>query len=125
MRNTPPDRAIIRISNLALRTIIGANDWERKKRQDVVINLTLVFDPRQAIQSDKVADTLDYKKAKRAVINTVEKSRFKLLESLTAKILSAVMRDPGVLAATVRIDKPHALRFADSVSIEMSREREA
>src|SRR5690606_5012842 len=46
----------IDIKNLLLRTIIGLNDWEREKRQDVLINLTLFTDMRAAGQSDDAAD---------------------------------------------------------------------
>ncbi|NEO23789.1 MAG: dihydroneopterin triphosphate 2'-epimerase, partial [Moorea sp. SIO4A5] len=31
--------ALLEIKNLRLRTIIGFNDWERKTKQDVVINI--------------------------------------------------------------------------------------
>ena len=46
-----------------------------------------------------------------------------LLEALAGRILKLIMKDPKVLSATVRVDKPHALRFAKSVSVEMSAER--
>lgn len=115
--------ATIRISNLRLRTIIGANEWERTRQQDVILNLAFRFDAAEAARSDAVEDTLDYKKIKHMVIDTVENSSFMLLERLCAEVLSAMMAMPRVTAATVKIDKPHALRFADSVSVEMSAER--
>jgi len=113
----------VRITDLALRAIIGANKWERHKQQDVVINISMEFDAKKGVTRDKLRDTLNYKKIKRDVIVLVEKSRFKLLETLTARILDLIMKDRRVLAATVRVDKPHALRFAHSVSIEMHETR--
>jgi FolB domain-containing protein len=106
-----------------LRTIIGANAWERKQKQDVVINITVDFDPRKAAKTDNVENTLDYKKIKRKVIDIVEKSRCRLVEALTAKVLREIMKNPMALAAGVCIDKPHALRFAESVSIEMKADK--
>ena len=35
--------AVIRISNLRLRAIIGANDWERDHKQDLIINVLSDF----------------------------------------------------------------------------------
>jgi D-erythro-7,8-dihydroneopterin triphosphate epimerase len=116
-------RATIRISNLALRTIIGANGWEREKKQEVIINLALDIDPRAAIASDNLDDTLDYKRLKKSVCQLVESSQYQLLESLCGAILQICMANERVLNAQVRVDKPHALRFADSVSVEMSAER--
>lgn len=111
-------RTTIRITDLHLRTIIGIYDWERETLQDILINITLEFDAAKAIQSDNVKDTVDYKAITKKVIAFVEKSQCYLLEKLTEEVLQIVMKDPKVLTATVRIDKPQALRFAKSVSVE-------
>ena len=116
--------ATIRITDLLLRTVIGGNDWERTTKQDVVINISLDYDAQGAIASDSMADTVDYKKLKRRIIAEVEASRFQLLEKLTAHVLGIVMEDSRVVSALVRIEKPFALRFAKTVSVEMSDRRE-
>ena len=115
--------AIIRITGLRLRTIIGINDWERTTKQDVVINVTMEFDATRAAKSDDIKDTVDYKTITKKIIKLVEKSRFSLLEALTQAILAIALEDPKVARATVRVDKPQALRFADSVSIELSKRK--
>ena len=46
------DRILIR--DLMVRGIIGLNDWEREKKQDILINLTLYADCRAAGISDSV-----------------------------------------------------------------------
>jgi D-erythro-7,8-dihydroneopterin triphosphate epimerase len=115
-----PDRAIIRIVNLSLRTIIGFIEWERNVLQDVILNITVEFDPRKAVETDSIADSLNYKDLKKEIVAVVEFSKFALLEKLTAAVLEAVMKHEKVLAATVRIDKSHALRFAESVAVEMN-----
>lgn len=116
--------ATIRITDLLLRTIIGGNDWERNTKQDVLINIRLDFDAQKAIASDAMDDTVDYKNLKRRIIEEVEQSRFQLLEKLTSHVLTIVMEDNRVLGATVRVEKPSALRFAKTVSVEMSDRRE-
>ena len=123
--HTLPTRTTITIRNLALRTIIGFNEWEKTKKQDVVINIELDFDPRDAIKSDNVADTLDYKQIKRSVIDLVESSRYNLVEKLTHAIVEKIMENPRVHALNVTVDKPHALRFTDSVAVTMHAERSA
>jgi D-erythro-7,8-dihydroneopterin triphosphate epimerase len=42
---------------------------------------------------------------------------------LTKNILDLVMDDKKVNWARVQVDKPHALRFAESVSVEMESNR--
>jgi D-erythro-7,8-dihydroneopterin triphosphate epimerase len=113
-------KATIRITDLLLRTIIGSNEWERSAPQDVIINIELVFDASEAVASDSVKDTIDYKKLKRRIIIEVENSSFKLLESLTSRVLSIVMEDARTKSAVVRIEKPGALRYAKTVSVEMA-----
>lgn len=113
--------ATIRITDLKLRAIIGINTWERKLKQDIIINIVLEFDSSKAAKSDNIKDTLDYKALKKRILAFVRNSKFFLLEKLVEEVLTLIMRDPKVLKATVRIDKPKALRFAKSVSIESSR----
>jgi len=115
--------ATIHITNLKLRTIIGIHDWERKHKQDIVINVKIEFDASKACQSDAIEDTLDYKVITKHIIKEVEASNFQLLEKLTQFILNIVMDYPQVQEATVCVNKPFALRFTDSVSIELNEKR--
>ena len=111
----------IRITDLKLKAIIGINAWERTTKQVVIINLSLDFNSTKAAQSDNIKDTVDYNALKKAIIELVERSKFQLLEKLVENVLDLIMEDQKVLQATVRIDKPQALRFAKSVSLESTR----
>ena len=112
--------ATIRITDLALRTIIGTNEWERDIKQEVIINITIDFDAQKASLTDDLKETVNYKVLTKKIIPAVESSNFFLLEKLADMVLKMVMEDKKVNAATVRIDKPHALRFAKSVSVELT-----
>jgi D-erythro-7,8-dihydroneopterin triphosphate epimerase len=113
------DRATINIRNLRLRTFIGFNDEERAKKQDVVLNLEISYLTHPAVFNDEVEDALNYKTIAKAVIRQVEEGRFLLLEKLVADVLATCSSHPEVTHARVTIDKPHALRFADSVSLTL------
>jgi D-erythro-7,8-dihydroneopterin triphosphate epimerase len=110
----------IRIKNLRLRTIVGVYPWEQENAQEVVVNIEMEFDGLRAAASDDLDDTVDYKAMKRRILNEVEAGRYKLLERLADRVLQLVLADAKVLRATVEVDKPHALRFADSVSVTCS-----
>ncbi|MFH1941981.1 MAG: dihydroneopterin aldolase [bacterium] len=113
----------IRIKNLRLRTMIGTNDWERSTLQNVIINVEVEFDGSRVAETDNIADTVDYKALTKRIIDEVERSRFYLLDALASHVLGVVMEEKRVMRATVEVDKPHALRFADSVSVVCSAER--
>lgn len=115
----------IKIKNLRVRTIIGIYEWEREHLQEVVVNVEMEFDGKKATQSDAIEDTVNYKALKKRILAEVEQSNFQLLEKLANHILQIVMEDPKVQKGIVEVDKPHALRFADSVSVICSEERES
>ena len=113
----------IRIKNLRLRTYIGFNDDERRKRQDVVINVRFSYRADEAAEADDVKYAVNYRTITKEIIRTVEEGRFMLLERLAADVLELVMSDERVAFAEVEVDKPHALRFSDSVSALLSASR--
>ena len=116
--------ARINIQNLRLRTYIGFNPEEIAKQQDIVINADIRYRADSAFLSDDEADALDYKQITKRMIHHVEQGRFRLLEKLTADLLAIATDSERVSFAEIRVDKPHALRFADSVSVTLSADRE-
>lgn len=115
------NEAVVKIKNLRLRAVIGINPDELDKPQDIVVNLEMAYDAAAACASDRIADALDYKAVKQRVIAAVEAHPCGLLETLAGRLLDLVLADPLVRRAKVEIDKPHALRFADSVSVTMEK----
>lgn len=122
MASDPPLDAI-HIRDLRLRCIIGIFPEERREKQDVVINVTMYADLRQASRSDRIEDTIDYKSVKLRIVEMIEKSQFLLVERLAEEIAGLCLQAPLVHRVTVTVDKPAALRFARSVAVEITRGR--
>ncbi len=118
-KSTQLMNAIIEITNLRLRTFIGFNDEEKTKQQDIVINAEIHYPLSHGCLEDQVSDALNYKTITKAIIKHVESGRFLLLEKLVADVLGICSEHSDVVYAKVKIDKPHALRFADSVSLSL------
>ncbi len=115
------DKIIIR--DLLLRGIIGINPEERVKQQDILINMVIWADIRQAAASDAIEDAVDYKSITKRVIQHVEESSDFLVERLVTDLARLVITEFGVERVMVRVEKPTALRFAESVGIEIERTR--
>ncbi len=111
----------IDIHDLLLRGIIGINDWEREKQQDILINISLFGDFRSAGDSDDIADTINYRTVTKKVIKHVETSKRFTVEALASDIARICLEETGVQHARVRVEKPGALRFARSVGVEIER----
>lgn len=109
------------VRDLLVRGIVGLNEWEREKQQDIVINLEIEADTRAAGRSDEVDDTLNYRTLTKAVISYVEGSAHFLVEALAEQIARIAVVDFGVERLRVRVEKPGALRFAESVGVEIER----
>ncbi len=115
--------AKIHIKNLKVCTLIGIYEWEQKNKQDVIINLTIDFDASKPAQSDQIDDTLDYHQLTKKIIQSVESSQYNLIEKLSQSILDIVMLEPLVLGCSIRVDKPLALKLADSVAVKLSQKK--
>lgn len=113
------------VKDLLVRGIIGINPEERVKLQDIVINMTVFADIRAAAESDDIDDAVNYKLITKRVIEHVESSSDHLVEKLVTDIARIVLTEFGsVECVRVRVEKPGALRFAESVGIEIERSRE-
>jgi FolB domain-containing protein len=111
----------IEVRDLLVRCIVGINPEERVKKQDVIINLTLFGDMRQAGHSDNIEDAINYKTLTKRVIDHVEESEYFLVEKMAHKIAEIAVLEFGVERAIVSVEKPGALRFARSVGVVIER----
>lgn len=111
------------IKDLLLRAIIGINDEERVKKQDVVVNIELETDTRPAAATDAIEDAVNYRDLAKSTIDLVETSRFFLVERLAEEIAKACLADPRVRKVRVTVEKPTAVRFAKGVGVSIERDR--
>jgi FolB domain-containing protein len=115
---------IIEIDNLRLRCVIGFSEHERKDRQDVVIGLRIGADMRRAGATDNPDDAFNYRTVTKAIIGHVEASSYYLVEALATAIARICVVEHGAEWVQVRVHKPGALRFADSVGVVIERARD-
>jgi dihydroneopterin aldolase len=109
------------IKDLRVDTIIGVNEWERKTRQTVSIDLELACDCRKAAASDSIEDTLNYKLVSKRVAAFVEQSEFQLVETLAERIGGLLKEEFGCEWLRVRVNKRGALRAAVDVGVVIER----
>lgn len=116
------DKVIIK--NLLARGIIGIRDWERERKQDILINITLYTDTRQAAESDNINDCADYSTISKKVLAYAESANRFTVEALANDLASLCLQEKNVVKALVRVEKPGAVRFAESVGVEIERSRD-
>jgi len=116
------DKVIIK--NLLARGIIGINDWERKRAQDILINLTLFTNTRRAGETDNINDCVDYSKMSKKIMAHAESANKLTVEALANELAKLCFEDKNVQKVIVRVEKPGAVRFAESVGVEIERSRD-
>jgi 2-amino-4-hydroxy-6-hydroxymethyldihydropteridine diphosphokinase len=114
----------IEIDRLRLRCEIGFSSHEIGVKQDVVLSLRLATDMQLAGETDQPEDALNYRTITKAIIAHVESSHYKLVEALAAAVARICVVDYGAAWVQVRVHKPGALRFADSVGVVIERTRD-
>ena len=115
------DKILIR--DIHVRCVIGANDWERGGKQDVLINIVLSTDLGKVAKTDSLEDAVNYRALKKRVVEMVENSKFQLIETLAERTAEICLENSEVREVTVTVDKPGALRFARSVAVEVTRKQ--
>jgi FolB domain-containing protein len=109
------------ITDLSVRGIIGINDWEREKPQEILINIVLFADLRKAEESDNIADSVNYRSVSKKVQAHAETAKRLTVEALAADLARLCLDEPGVESVRVKVEKPGAVRFSRSVGVEIER----
>ena len=109
------------IKNILAHGIIGIHEWEREKPQDILINIELSTCIRLPDSADVIENCVDYSEVTKLVISIAENSKRYTLEALAEDIANACLEDTRVLKTTVRVEKPGAVRFSESVGVEIER----
>lgn len=116
------DKVIIK--NLLARGILGIRDWERKRPQDILINVTLFTDTRRAAETDNINDCADYSAVAKKIQAHAESAGRFTVEALANDLAGICLGERNVRNVIVRVEKPGAVRFAESVGVEIERSRD-
>ncbi len=115
------DKVIIK--DLVARGIIGLNEWEREKPQEILINIELITDLQKAGETDDIAYSVNYRTIAKKALTHAESAARLTVEALAHDLAEICLDEAGVARARVRVEKPGAVRFAASVGVEIERSR--
>lgn len=112
------------IKDLLVRGIIGIRDWEREKKQDILINVTVYTDTLRAAETDDINDCVDYSALTKKIQSHAETAKRLTVEALANDLAKLCLEEKLVRKVVVRVEKPGAVRFAKSVGVEVERKRD-
>ena len=113
----------ILIQDLIVHAIIGVNDWERNKAQDILINIEIGTDLKHAGASDKLEDSISYRTVTKQIIGLVETAQRFTVEALAEDIATLCLQELKAASVRVKVEKPGAVTGTRSVGVEIERSK--
>lgn len=113
----------IYLTNLKVEILIGINPEEKINKQCVLINAVLKTNCKKAAISDDIADAVDYSIIHDEIVEHANSTHYDLIETLAENVAKICLRPEAVFECTVKVDKPEALEYAESVAIEITRSK--
>ncbi len=101
---------------------VGVSEEERRRRQEVRIDLDLGRDLKKAGRMDRVEETIDYAAVTREVRRWVEGRPFHLVEAMAEGIASQILQKFAPKEVRVQIRK-FSVPGTENVGIEIIRSR--
>ena len=96
----------ISLTGLRLQARLGILDFEREAAQPIRVDAELNMGMQLLLPaSDDIAEVMDYRLARNAIIETCTAGHTDLLERLTGMLAQKLMALPGVLGVRVKIAK--------------------
>jgi len=109
--------ATINLEKMHLSAIIGTNEHERTRRQNILLNIEFDYDSSRAQKSDNLHDAVDYFAMAEAIRNAVTESSYYLLERLADHLNAIILSYRGVTRARVAITKFGVVPETESVTL--------
>lgn len=115
---------VILLEGIQIPAALGVTAAERRMRRPVTLDLEVECDLRAAGASDRIGQTVHYKRIFEVVEDVAGNQEHKLVEALGERIARAILEKFGVDAVTVTVRKPKPIAgVLDYAGIRITRRR--
>ena len=114
---------IIKLSNIVFYAHHGYYEAERELGQRFELDIEVECDLRDAIKSDDLKSTIDYRHIYAIAKDAFENNKFKLLETVANRIAIQILQTHLIHSVLIRVRKPHVplKGFLDHIEVEIKR----
>ncbi len=113
----------IGLRRLRVHASVGILPHETRLRQPLLCDAD-VWVEQDAPAQDRIAEVLDYRIVREALVQSLTQGHTNLLETLTDAAARALCRLPRVVAVRLLVEKPNAFDDAEAVGVEVFRFRD-
>ncbi len=114
-------KGIIKIKDYRIHCVIGAHPHERKREQQLSLDIEVELNFQELSQTDSIVDTVNYEQIAGVCRNLAKSRRYHLLETFAYEALHALMDEFPISWAKVCVKKEQAIPLAKSVEIELEK----
>ena len=111
----------LRIRNLRVQCTIGALEQEKQEKQEILVDFVCRADFSECVQTDSIADTIDYTQLARVLEEVAQAEHFNLVETYAHEALHALFSQFPIEWGKIKVKKK-ALALADYIAVEIEKE---
>ena len=111
------------IKDFIIQEIIGIHDHEKTKKQKIKFNIVLDVNQSTVPNEKDIKSIVDYEKITNKLENLARDKNYNFLESLAEDSFKEIFEDKRISSVKIKIEKPDAIKNADSVGVEIFKTR--
>jgi len=116
-------RRTVFIKDFVIQEIIGIHEHEKTKKQKIKFNIVVDVNQNTVPDEKDIKSIVDYEKITNELKNLVKNKKYNFLESLAEDSFKEIFEDKRINSVKIKIEKPDAIKNADSVGVEVLKNR--
>ena len=116
-------RRTVFIKDFIIQEIIGIHEHEKTKKQKIKFNIVVNVNQNTVPDEKDIKSIVDYEKITNKLENLVKNKKYNFLESLAEDSFKEIFEDKRINSVKIKIEKPDAIKNADSVGVEVLKNR--
>ena len=122
-KNKSAIKRSVLIKNFIIQEIIGIHEHEKIKKQKIKFNIILDINQNSIPDEKDIKSIVDYEKITNKLENLTKSKKYNFLESLAEDSFKEIFEDKRINSVTIKIEKPEAIKNAESVGVEVFKTR--
>ena len=122
-KNKSSVKRSVLIKNFIIQEIIGIHEHEKIKKQKIKFNIVIDVDQNVLPNEKDIKSIVDYEKITNNLKNLAKSKKYNFLESLAEDSFKEIFEDKRINSVKIKIEKPEAIKGADSVGVEVFKSR--
>ena len=111
------------IKDFIIQEIIGIHKYEKIKKQKIKFNIVVDVNQNTVPNEKDIKSIVNYEKITNKLENLVKNKKYNFLESLAEDSFKEIFEDKRINSVKIKIEKPDAIKNADSVGVEVFKSR--